>query len=110
MRDMNKGARLSGIQRMTLRLLLVIEQRGIASPVPGTKLFEMVERNRTSSSYLSNYRKSCHTLVDRGLIERHRSPSLQLAFRLTDVGRLVAIETETEAQELEKKEAAARGK
>lgn len=106
MRDVNKGARLSGIQRMTLRLLLAIEQRGIASPVPGTKLFGMIERNRTSSSYLSNYRKSCHTLVDRGLIERHRAPSLQLAFLLTDAGRLVAIEAETEAQELEQRKVA----
>lgn len=106
MRDVNKSSRLSGIQRMTLRLLLAIEQRGVTSAVPGTKLFGMVERNRTSSSYLSNYRKSCHTLVDRGLIERHRSPSLQLAFLLTDAGRLVAIEAETEAQELAQREAA----
>lgn len=109
MREVNKSPRLSGIQRMTLRLLLAVEQRNV-EPVPATKLFDMVECHRTSSTYKSNYRKSCHTLVDHGLIERHRSRSLQLAFRLTDAGRVVAIEVEVEAQEREQREAAANGK
>ncbi|HHO0939040.1 TPA: chromosome segregation protein ParM [Aeromonas hydrophila] len=105
MRSMNKASRLSGIQRLTLRLLLAIEQRR-TEPVPVIDLFGMVEKNRTSSTYQSNYRKSCHTLAERGLLALHRTPAFRPAFLLTDAGRLVAIDIEAEAQELERLQAA----
>lgn len=98
MREMDKGYRLSSIQRLTLRLLLGVERRGVTAPVPSTRLFEMVESNRSYSTYPGNFRKSCHTMASNGLINVYRNASLKMAFKLTEGGRLVAEEIEAEAQ------------
>lgn len=104
MPEVNNDIRLSGIQRLSLRLMLMMAQRGIER-TPNTDLFKMVEKNRTTSTYASNFRKSCHSLVDNGFLNLHRHPkTLKMSFSLTPLGLLTAADLEEEAQEQAKKE------
>lgn len=85
------NARLSRIQKYTLFTLHTLEARGITSPIPGTKINEIINSSRVIEVFPSNFRASCALLVGRELIERYRNKSLKLAYKLTDSGRLVAV-------------------
>lgn len=91
--------RISTLQADTLFVLYAIEQRGVVTPIPGVKLRDMVNASRSPAVYPANFRASCHTLVDHGLVEKYRGGSLQLAFRLTDAGRERAREIYAARQE-----------
>ena len=90
MSDMNKGVgmRLSSTQKDILFILYAIEVGGKAEPVPGMKMLSMINSARQSGIHGTNFRTSCHTLVDNGLLDKYRDEtSLKLAFKLTDEGR-----------------------
>ncbi|MEW5137376.1 hypothetical protein AB1Y39_09335 [Escherichia coli] len=55
--------------------------------LPGVKILEMINSARQSGIHGTNFRTSCHTLVENGLLNKYRNASLKLAFRLTDDGR-----------------------
>lgn len=79
--------RVSAIQKDLLFVLFAIEARGAAGPVPGVRLLKMINASRSAEVFPANFRASCHTLVDHGLLQKYRSESLKLAFSLTDEGR-----------------------
>lgn len=87
--DMNKGGgvRLSSTQKDVLFILYAIEAGGKAQPVPGVKILEMINSSRHSGIHGTNFRTSCHTLVENGLLSKYRNTSLKLAFKLTEDGR-----------------------
>lgn len=82
--------RLSAVQKDTLFILHAIEVRGRSNPVPGVKILQMINSARSDAVHGNNFRKSCSTLVEHGFLSKFRSASLQLAFKLTDVGRAKA--------------------
>lgn len=107
MPDMDKDVRISEIQALTLRLLLIFASKGQGHPIPSVVLLAAVEKNRAKTTYASNFRKSCHILVEHGFIDLHRHPkSLKMAYTLTPLGLITAGELEEEAQEKERKEEA----
>ncbi|EBD8899352.1 chromosome segregation protein ParM [Salmonella enterica] len=79
--------RLSSTQKDVLFILYAIEAGGKAEPVPGVKILDMINSARQSGIHGTNFRTSCHTLVENGLLNKYRNASLKLAFRLTDDGR-----------------------
>lgn len=79
--------RLSATQKDVLFILYAIEAGGKADPVPGVKILEMINSARQSGIYSTNFRTSCHKLVENGLLTKYRNVSLKLAFKLTDNGR-----------------------
>ncbi|WP_283631236.1 chromosome segregation protein ParM [Shewanella baltica] len=84
--------RLSSTQKDVLFILYAIEAGGKAEPVPGIKILEMINSARQSGIYGTNFRISCHTLVENGLLKKYRDTSLKLAFKLTEYGRKRAEE------------------
>lgn len=83
--------RLSVTQKDALFLLYAIEARqALATPVPATDLLLMINQQRTTPVFASNFRASCHTLHKHGLLLKYRSPSLMLAFQLSPQGKDVA--------------------
>lgn len=78
--------RLSSTQKDVLFILYAIEAGGKAEPVQ-CKILEMINSARQSGIHGTNFRTSCHTLVENGLLNKYRNASLKLAFRLTDDGR-----------------------
>ncbi|ENC6657579.1 hypothetical protein ABKY47_002025 [Aeromonas hydrophila] len=102
---MNKEIRISEIQALTLRLLLLFANKGQSGPIPSVVLLSAVEKNRVKTTYANNFRKSCHILVENGFIHLHRNrKSLKMAYTLTPLGLVTAGELEVEAQERERKE------
>lgn len=105
MPDMNKDVRISEIQALTLRLLLLFAKKGQSGPIPSVALLSAVEKNRAKTTYASNFRKSCHILAENGFIHLHRNQkSLKMAYTLTPLGLITAGELEAEAEERERKE------
>lgn len=93
MRDMNKKrTRLSETQSDVLYVLMLFELNGKNGPVASTALFGMVNKARPINRqvFASNFRASCHSLVDKFALKKFRSPSLKLAFSLSDEGRQLA--------------------
>jgi hypothetical protein len=86
---MNKG-RLSSVQRETLFVLQLLRQRGKAGPIPSVDILAIINKRRDNKIAPTNFRASCHTLVERQLLLKYRSDSLQLAFALSDAGKTVA--------------------
>ncbi|MDC9590720.1 chromosome segregation protein ParM [Xenorhabdus sp. XENO-10] len=87
--------RISDIQRKTLKILYWLNVReGINHlPVPTTALFKMVAKNTQHTIAASNYRTSCHTLVERGILNQYRNPkTARLAVDLTPYGTQLAKE------------------
>lgn len=84
--------RLSATQKDVLYILFSIEARGRFDPVPGMKLLELLNLTRSSEVHDKNFRTSCHTLVTNGLLDKYRSSTLMLAFKLTADGREKANE------------------
>ncbi|WP_340615851.1 chromosome segregation protein ParM [Xenorhabdus entomophaga] len=82
--------RISDIQKKTLKILYWLNERQGEDhlPVPATALFEMVSKNMQHTIAASNYRKSCRTLVERGILNQYRHPkTLRLAYKLTPDGK-----------------------
>lgn len=78
--------RLSAIQKDVLFVLFAIRSKGKAGPVPGMTLLGMINRGRAPEVFASNFRASCHTLVDNGLLHKYRDEQLNLGFSLTEEG------------------------
>lgn len=83
---MNKKFRLSALQKNTLFILYVLQQRGKRDPIPGIDILAMINKGREQKVFPQNFRASCHTLVENQLISKFRSSSLQLAFTLAEAG------------------------
>lgn len=85
--------RLSSIQKDTLFILYAIEQKGFKDPIPSMKVLNMINGSRSSLIADTNFRASCHTLNDNGMIEKFRCPtSLMLSWSLSESGRNKASE------------------
>lgn len=78
--------RLSAIQKDVLFVLFAIRTKGKAGPVPSMTLLGMINRGRSAEVFPSNFRTSCHTLVDNGLLGKYRDEQLNLGFALTAAG------------------------
>lgn len=79
--------RLSSIQRGVLFVLYAIEQKGSQDPVPSLSLFKMINSSRDSKVFDTNFRASCHKLNQHDLVDKYRTPSLKLAWALTEAGK-----------------------
>lgn len=85
--------RLSTIQQDILFILYAIEQKGYKEPVPSMNVLNMINASRTSLIADTNFRASCHTLNDNGMVEKFRCPtSLKLSWSLSETGRIKASE------------------
>lgn len=82
--------RISAIQKDVLYVLAVLEGKKILEPVPLVKILTIVNAGRSRDIHTNNFRVSCHTLVDNGLLQKYRSRSLHLAFTLSESGRQLA--------------------
>lgn len=92
MSDMNKGFRLSAVQKDLLFVLYALWARGKTSATPAVALLNMVNRGRVTPVFPTNFRTSCHTLADNKLIKKYRNESLRLAFELSESGIATAKE------------------
>ena len=83
--------RLSSIQKTVLFVLLAIEKRtGKQTYVESVELNSMINKNRDHAVLPNNFRVSCHTLKDNGLLLSERTEELAIRFALTELGRLMA--------------------
>ena len=87
MPNMNKKIRFSALQKDTLFILYVLQQRGKRDPIPGVDILAMINKGRELPVFPQNFRASCHTLVANQLIRKFRRGDLQLAFTLADAGK-----------------------
>lgn len=78
--------RLSAIQKDVLFVLFAIRTKGKVGPVPSMSLLGMINRGRSTEVFPSNFRTSCHTLAENGLLGKYRDEQLNLGFSLTDEG------------------------
>lgn len=78
--------RLSAIQKDVLFVLFAIRAKGKPGPVPSMALLGMINRGRAQEVFPSNFRTSCHTLVNNGLLHKYRDEQLNLGFSLTEAG------------------------
>lgn len=76
--------------RDLLFTLFAIEQNGHRGPVLCSDALEMINKNRLSPYFGSNFRLGCSKMVKAGLLEQYRTKGLKLAYRLTDEGRVLA--------------------
>ncbi len=89
--------RISSVQQTTLVALYIIENRqsfqGEAiRPTPLMDLYSMINKTKSMDIYVNNFRVSCHTLCKNKLLAKYRNESLNLAFMLTDSGKVLAKE------------------
>ncbi len=83
--------RLSSIQKTVLFVLLAIENRmGEQTYVESAELNGIINKNRDHAVLPNNFRVSCHTLKNNGLLCFERADDLAIKFALTELGRLVA--------------------
>ncbi len=83
--------RLSGVQKDVLFVLYGLAERKLAGPVPAMHLFSILNKGRLQPVADTNFRRSCHTLVQHGLLSKYRDhQSLKLAFGLTAEGLEIA--------------------
>jgi DNA-binding MarR family transcriptional regulator len=93
--------RLSSIQKDTLFVLLAIRDNGVTKPIPCTNLLSLLNQSRQKQVAASNFRTSCNTLVDNGLLHKYRNPkNLTQAYSLTDAGIELARKIAKERQGL----------
>lgn len=94
--------RISATQKNILIALYALEKHGRIRPIPSMDLLKMINRGREAASdvpvHATNFRAGCHTMVENKLIDKFRSQSLKLAFKLTDTGRPLAERYFNEAQ------------
>lgn len=86
------STRLSGVQKDILFVLYgLTERKNIAGPLPAMQLLEIINRGRLNLVADTNFRRSCHTLAQHGLLNKYRDrQSLKLAFGLTSTGNEIA--------------------
>lgn len=83
--------RLSSIQKTVLFVLLAIEDRmGRPTYVESPALNSMINNDRDHAVLPNNFRVSCHTLKNNGLLVSERAENLVIKFALSDTGRLIA--------------------
>lgn len=78
--------RLSKTQKDVLIVLYRIASKGVLRPIPGTDLHAMINGSRDAPIAASNFRASCHTLEENGLLDLHRGKDLSLQWQLTKRG------------------------
>lgn len=80
--------RLSAVQKNILFSLYgLMMRKGIDGPVPAMKMLMIVNSGRLNPVADTNFRRSCHTLMQNGLLNKYRDrQSLMLAFSLTRNG------------------------
>lgn len=81
--------RLSAVQKDILFILYGYAERpNFSGPLSSMKLLGIINQGRFNSVADTNFRRSCHTLAQHGLLNKYRDrQSLMLAFDLTDAGR-----------------------
>ena len=82
--------RISSIQSDILFILFLVEMKGNVNPMPSMKILELINKNRAALVADTNFRTSCHKLNEYKMIDKYRSSSLKLAWRLSDEGRAKA--------------------
>ena len=84
--------RLSGVQKDILFVLYgLTERKNINGPLPAMTLLQLLNRGRLNQVADTNFRRSCHTLAQHGLLSKYRDrQSLKLAFSLTTTGGEIA--------------------
>lgn len=84
--------RLSGVQKDILFVLYgITERKNIDGPIPAMTLLGLLNRGRLNLVADTNFRRSCHTLAQHGLLNKYRDrQSLKLAFGLTATGTEIA--------------------
>lgn len=91
---MNKetSTRLSGVQKDILFVLYgLTERKNVDGPLPAMTILELLNRGRLNQVADTNFRRSCHTLAQHGLLNKYRDrQSLKLAFGLTATGSEIA--------------------
>ena len=85
--------RISGVQKDILFILYAYaERQSVSGPLSGMKLLSIINQGRLNSVADTNFRRSCHTLAQHGLLNKYRDrQSLMLAFDLTAAGREKAL-------------------
>ena len=78
--------RISKTQKDVLLVLYHILSKGVLRPIPSADLLAMINSSRDKALAASNFRVSCHTLADNGLIQSTRGSGLQLQWQLTQEG------------------------
>ncbi|NTZ48353.1 chromosome segregation protein ParM [Lelliottia aquatilis] len=86
------STRLSGVQKDILFVLYgLTERKNVTGPLPAMQLLELINRGRLNQVADTNFRRSCHTLSQHGLLSKFRDrQSLKLAFGLTSTGSEIA--------------------
>ncbi|WP_017891087.1 hypothetical protein [Serratia sp. S4] len=81
--------RLSAVQKDVIFVLFdLVERKGITGAVSAMRLLSMINYGRCQLVADTNFRRSCHTLVQHGFLEKYRDrQSLKLAFRLSPMGK-----------------------
>lgn len=79
--------RLSSIQKETLFILYAFEDRGSTGAIPAMAILKIINRVKPQAIHATNFRASCHKLVDHGMLQMSRSESLKLRFKLTEQSR-----------------------
>jgi hypothetical protein len=82
------STRLSGVQKDILFVLYgLTERKNVDGPIPAMQLLDILNRGRFNPVADTNFRRSCHTLTQHGLLNKYRDrQSLKLAFGLTNAG------------------------
>lgn len=78
--------RLSHTQKDVLFVLYVFHMRGSNKPVSSMAVLNMINKDRDKKVADTNFRASCHRLVEHGLLSRYRSSKLRLAWCMTEQG------------------------
>lgn len=88
----DNSTRLSGVQKDILFVLHGLTARqDVSGPLPAMRLLEIINRGRLNQVADTNFRRSCHTLAQHGLLSKYRDrQSLKLAFALTATGSEIA--------------------
>lgn len=86
------STRLSGVQKDILFVLYgLTERKNVDGPLPAMTILELLNRGRLNQVADTNFRRSCHTLAQHGLLNKYRDrQSLKLAFDLTSTGNEIA--------------------
>ena len=88
--------RTSATQSDVLLILYALEQKGYVKAVPSMTLLRMINETRYVAD--TNFRTSCHKLVEHELLYKYRLNSQKLAFKLTEQGQKVGIRIYTARQ------------
>ena len=75
--------------RDILFTLFAIERGGRGEPVLCSAILKMINDNRATPYFGSNFRLGCSKMAHAGLLRKYRTKSLKLAYQLTDEGRVL---------------------